>query len=71
MVILQFIQLVFLYRIFSQQVELSKKMNINLGLGIGAFQGLSNVALNGKYSLYLDYSIYKLKCKIYHGFLKH
>lgn len=33
--------------IFSQQVELSKKMNINLGLGIGAFQGLSNVALNG------------------------
>lgn len=33
--------------IYSQQVELSKKMNINLGLGIGAFQGLSNVALNG------------------------
>lgn len=53
MVILQFIQLVFLYRIFSQQVELSKKMNINLGLGIGAFQGLSNVALNGKSGLYL------------------
>ncbi|XP_078334780.1 mitochondrial potassium channel ATP-binding subunit-like [Crassostrea virginica] len=33
--------------LYSQQVELSKKMNINLGLGIGAFQGLANVALNG------------------------
>ncbi|XP_061177199.1 mitochondrial potassium channel ATP-binding subunit-like [Saccostrea echinata] len=33
--------------LFSQQVELSRKMNINLGFGIGAFQGLANVALNG------------------------
>ncbi|XP_048729281.2 mitochondrial potassium channel ATP-binding subunit-like [Ostrea edulis] len=33
--------------LYSQQVELSRRMNINLGLGIGAFQGLSNMALNG------------------------
>lgn len=46
-------------------------MNINLGLGIGVFQGFLNVVLNGKYSLYFDYSIYKLKCKIYYGFLKY
>lgn len=37
------------YRLYSQQVELSRRMNINLGLGIGAFQGLSNMALNGGY----------------------
>lgn len=41
--------MVFPSRLYSQQVELSKKMNINLGLGIGAFQGLANVALNGNF----------------------
>lgn len=30
-------------------------MNINLGLGIGVFQGFLNVVLNGKFSLYLYY----------------
>lgn len=32
---------------FGQEVESSRKLNIQLGLGIGAFQCLANIALNG------------------------
>ncbi|CAG2234571.1 ABCB8 [Mytilus edulis] len=32
---------------FGQEVESSRKLNIKLGLGIGAFQCLANIALNG------------------------
>ncbi|XP_052065501.1 mitochondrial potassium channel ATP-binding subunit-like isoform X5 [Mytilus californianus] len=32
---------------FGQEVESSRKLNIELGLGIGAFQCLANIALNG------------------------
>ena len=32
---------------FVQQLELSRDLNVKLGVGIGAFQGLANVFLNG------------------------
>jgi hypothetical protein len=36
------------FRLFGKEVDSSKKINIKLGIGIGAFQGLTNIALNGK-----------------------
>lgn len=35
-------------RLFEEEVERSSHLNQLLGLGIGLFQGLSNIALNGK-----------------------
>lgn len=35
------------HELFSQEVHQSRNMNIQLGLGIGLFQGLANMALNG------------------------
>ncbi|KAK3101490.1 hypothetical protein FSP39_003998 [Pinctada imbricata] len=35
------------YELYDREVESARKLNIKLGVGIGAFQGLSNVALNG------------------------
>ena len=34
-------------RLYKDEVEKSSHLNQTLGIGIGAFQGLSNVALNG------------------------
>ncbi|KAL4224808.1 ATP-binding cassette [Mactra antiquata] len=35
------------HELFSQEVEKSRLMNIRLGVNIGMFQGLANIALNG------------------------
>ena len=35
-------------RLYNQELEKSVQMSQTLGVGIGAFQGLSNMALNGK-----------------------
>ena len=37
-----------LYRLYGHQVEEASRLNIQLGVGIGLFQGLANLALNGK-----------------------
>lgn len=34
------------FRLYKQQLELSCHLNIRLGVGIGAFQGMANVFLN-------------------------
>ena len=34
------------FRLYGQEVEVSASMNQRLGVGIGFFQGLSNMALN-------------------------
>ena len=36
-----------IYRLYSDEVAKSKTMNELLGVGIGVFQGLSNLAING------------------------
>ena len=36
-------------RLYSQEVDRSAALNQALGVGIGVFQGLSNVVLNGAY----------------------
>lgn len=33
-------------RLYSQQLEQSRVLNIRLGIGIGAFQGISSIFLN-------------------------
>jgi len=38
---------IFNYRLYQQEVEKARKLSIRLGVGIGLFQGLANVALNG------------------------
>lgn len=40
-----------IYRLFSREVDKSSRLNQLLGVGIGIFQGLSNVALNGMFFL--------------------
>lgn len=35
------------HELFSQEVDKARLMNIRLGVGIGVFQGLANIALNG------------------------
>ncbi|XP_060555918.1 mitochondrial potassium channel ATP-binding subunit-like [Ruditapes philippinarum] len=35
------------HELFSQEVDMARKLNIRLGVGIGMFQGLANIALNG------------------------
>lgn len=39
--------LFFQLRIFSDEVEKAKKLNIKLSFGIGVFQGVSNLFVNG------------------------
>jgi len=42
------------FRLFSQEVNEARKLNIRLGVGIGMFQGLANIALNGMcFGLYI------------------
>ena len=36
-------------RLYNEEVEKSANLNQSLGVGIALFQGLSNVALNGKF----------------------
>ena len=35
--------------LYCDEIEKSRRLNERLGLGIGLFQGLSNLALNGKW----------------------
>ena len=37
------------YSLYGKELDESMKLNEQLGVGIGLFQGLSNVALNGIY----------------------
>ena len=46
-------------RLYSQEVDRSAALNQALGVGIGVFQGLSNVVLNG---------VYILVCRMYYLF---
>ena len=39
----------YIYRLFAGEVEKARKLNLKLGVGIGLFQGLANIALNGRY----------------------
>ena len=36
------------FRLFAQEVEKARILNLRLGIGIGMFQGMANIALNGK-----------------------
>ncbi|CAF1574684.1 unnamed protein product, partial [Didymodactylos carnosus] len=38
------------HQLFKDEVDKSTDMNIKLGLGIGIFQGLNNLVMNGKFS---------------------
>ena len=38
----------FFFRLFNAEVDKSASLSTKLGFGIGVFQGLSNLALNGK-----------------------
>ena len=49
-------------RLYSQEVDRSAALNQALGVGIGVFQGLSNVVLNGAY--------FELVCRMYYLFQK-
>ena len=37
-----------IFRLYNAEVEESSRLNQILGIGIGLFQGMSNVVLNGK-----------------------
>ena len=37
-----------IFRLYNAEVEESSRLNQILGVGIGLFQGMSNVVLNGK-----------------------
>ena len=37
----------FYYRLYHDEVSRSKMLNELLGIGIGAFQGMTNIAING------------------------
>ena len=37
-----------IFRLYNTEVEESSRLNQILGVGIGLFQGMSNVVLNGK-----------------------
>jgi hypothetical protein len=51
-------------RLFSQEVDMARKLNIRLGVGIGMFQGLANIALNGEwYNVYLLFVLLVYKSK--------
>ena len=39
--------LIHYYSLYNQEIEKSSKQNQYLGIGIGIFQGLSNMAING------------------------
>ena len=41
-------KLSFFFRLFNAEVDKSASLSTRLGFGIGVFQGLSNLALNGK-----------------------
>ena len=45
--------------LYCDEIEKSRRLNERLGLGIGLFQGLSNLALNGKWHWYYSTDIEK------------
>jgi len=46
--------------LFEEEVQRSSHLNQLLGVGIGLFQGLSNVALNGAYYCSFCFSVIHL-----------
>ncbi len=47
---------------YSRELTAAMYDNEKLGLGIATFQGLSNIAINGKYHLYCTYTHLLIVC---------